>query len=333
VRVICVKRNRGRRAMNLENINKEELNEKIEILLRIIINDLKDLKEPSEAGWRKLSDLNELGISEKDLTKLQNLGIIEKNLVNEFRVIYKDKKIRQGLSTFNTQFQQIDYFIENLEMLKQDFERLQKADEIVQEIVSRAQEDKKFLSFAIAIGIWRMLNTSDMPAVVDNVLSAGFSPKDWGVISLRSAPYLSLELAKKVAEVEKLEDAFNYMKTIRFIRFISETPNLDKLDIHNVSRVKKVLRWQKICEMLNEENIKFLGLSWFAVFILEENDALPSYIDFSAKVANIIKECITKILRADYPNLANNLTDSLMELEEQYDICWASGIIFLPEVL
>ncbi len=316
--------------MSLENINKEELNEKTEILLRIIINDLKDLKEPSKAGWRKLSDLNKLGISEKDLTKLQNLGIIEKNLVDEFRIRYKDNKIRQRLSTFNTQFQQIDYFIENLEMLKQDFKRLQKADKIVQEIVSRAQEDKKFLSFAIAIGIWRMLNTSDMPAVVDNVLSAGFSPKDWGIISLRSAPYLSLELTKKVAEIEKLEDAFNYMKTIGFI---SETLNLDKLDIHNISRVKEVLRWQKICEVLNEENIKFLGLSWFVVFILEEIDALPSYIDFSAKVANMIKECITKILRAEYSNLANNLTDSLMELEEQHNISWASGIIFLPEVL
>lgn len=66
----------------------------------------------------EISDLNELGIFEKDLTKLQNLGIIEKNLVNEFRVRYKDNKIRQRLSTFNTQFQQIDYFIENLEMLK-----------------------------------------------------------------------------------------------------------------------------------------------------------------------------------------------------------------------
>jgi len=316
--------------MNLEDINKEELNQKIEILLRIIINDLKDLKEPGEAGWRKLSDLNELGISGKDLTKLQNLGIIEKNLMNEFRIRYKDNKIRQRLSTFNIQFQQIDYFIENLEMLKQDFERLQKADKIVQEIVSRAQEDKKFLSFAIAIGIWRMLNSSDMPAVVDNVLSAGFSPKDWGIISLRSAPYFSLELAKKVAEVEKLEDAFNYMKTIRFT---SETPNLDKLDIYNVSRIKEVLRWQKICEILNEENIKFLGLSWFVVFILEENDALPSYIDLSAKVANIIKECITKILRVEYSSLANNLTDSLVELEEKHDISWASGIIFLPEVL
>ena len=162
-----------------------------------------------------------------------------------------------------------------------------------------------------------MLNASDMPAVVDNVLSAGFSLKDWGIISLRSAPYLSLELVKKVAEVEKLEDAFNYMKTIGFI---SETPNLDKLDIHNVSRVKEVLRWQKICEILNEENIKFLGLSWFVVFILEENDALPSYVDFSAKVANIIKKCITKILRAEYSNLANDLTDSLMELEEQHNI-------------
>ena len=168
-----------------------------------------------------------------------------------------------------------------------------------------------------------MLNASDMPAVVDNVLSAGFSLKDWGIISLRSAPYLSLELAKKVAEVEKLEDAFNYMKTIELI---SETPDLDKLDIHTVSRVKKVLRWQKICEMLNEENIKFLGLSWFVAFILEKSDALLSYIDFSAKVANIIKECITKILRAEYSNLANNLTDSLVELEEKHDIFWASGI-------
>jgi len=256
----------------------------------------------------EISDLNELGIFEKDLTKLQNLGIIEKNLVNEFRVRYKDNKIRQRLSTFNTQFQQIDYFIENLEMLKQDFERMQKADKIVQEIVSRAQEDKKFLSFAIAIGIWRMLNASDMPAVVDNVLSAGFSPRDWGIISLRSAPYLSLELVKKVAEIEKLEDTFNYMKTIEFI---SETPNLDKLDIHNVLRVKEVLRWQKICEMLNKENIKFLGFSWFVAFILEKSDALLSYIDFSAKVANIIKECIKKILRAEYSVLANKLTDSM----------------------
>jgi len=316
--------------MDLENMSREGLNEKIKILLQIIINDLKNLKEPNKAGWRKLSDLKELGISEEDLTKLQNLGIIEKNLTDKFRIIYKNNKIRQKLSTFNIQYQQIDYFIENLEMLRQDSEREQKADEIVQEIVSNTQEDKKFLSHAIAIGIWRMLNASDMPAVVNNILSAGFNPKDWGIVSSRSAPYLSLELAKKAAEVDKLEDAFNYMKTIGFI---SEAPNLSKLDINDVSRVREVLRWQRICEMLNEESIKFLGLSWFIVFILEENDVLPSYIDFSAKVVNMIKNCITKILRAEYSDLANNLINSLSVLEEQYNISWASGIIFLPEVL
>jgi len=315
--------------MNLENMGEEELNEKIKTLLQIIIDDLKNLKDPNKAGWRKLSDLKKLGISEEDLTKLQNLGIIEKKLPNEFRIIYKNNEIRQKIPMFSIHFQQIDYFIENLEMLRQDSKRMQKAKDIVRKIVLNTKENKKFLSYAIAIGIWKMLNVSDMPAVVDNILSAGFSPRDWGIVSLCSAPYLSLELVEKVTEVDKLEVAFNYMKTIGFI---SKVPNLSSLDINDISRVKEVLRWHEICKILDEENIKFLGLSWFVVFILEENDALPSYIDFSAKVVNIVKNGIMEILSAEYSDLANNLIDSMRVLEEQ-NISWAAGIIFLPEVL
>ena len=138
-----------------------------------------------------------MGISEEDLIEVSKLGILEKNLANEIRIIYKDNKIRQKLSSFDIQFQQIHYFLENREMLKQDIEKIQIANRIVQQIISNIQKDEKLLSHAIAIGIWKMLSASDMPAVVDDILSVGYSPKKWGIVSLRSAPYLSLEATKK----------------------------------------------------------------------------------------------------------------------------------------
>jgi len=315
--------------MKPKNMSKEELEEKIRLLLQIVADDLRNLKEPNRAGWRKLSDLENLGITEKQLGELLDLGILDKNLINEIRIRYKDKKIREKLSSFDIQFQQIDYFIENQEMLRQDFERVQRAENIIQQIVSTLQNNEESLAHGIAIGIWRMLSASDMPAVIDDILSAGFSPKDWGIISLRSIPYLSIEFTKKVGNIERLEDAFNHMKSFGFI---NEIPNLSKINADEASKVKEVLKWQEIWETLSETNIKFLGISWFAVFILEENDALPSYIDFSTKVVNLIKRSVESILKTEYSDLANNLTHSITALDEQH-ISWASGIIFLPEVL
>jgi hypothetical protein len=316
--------------MKLKNMSNEELNEKIQILLQIIIDDLKNLKEPNGAGWRKPSDLEYLGISNEDLAKLSKLGILERNPLDEIRIRYKDNKIRERLPSFDIQFQQIDYFIENREMLEQDFERIRRAEGIIQKNISTWQSNEEFISNAVAIGIWRMLKASDMPAVVDDILSVGFSPKDWGIISFCSAPYLSLELVKKVGKIKKLEDAFNYMKKLEFI---SEIPDLDKLNAGNISKVKKILKWQEICETLSDSDIKFIGLSWFVIFILEKKDVLPFYINFSTKVVNLIKSCIENIMKTKYSNLVDSLINSLNVLEEQYNIQWASNIIFLPEVL
>jgi len=208
---------------------------------------------------------------------------------------------------------------------------VQRADNIIQQIIPNLQNNEQFLLYAVAIGIWRMLNASDMPAVVDDILSAGFSPKDWGITSFRSTPYLSLQLAKRVGgKIEKLEDAFNYMKNLELI---SEIPDLGKLNIEDISKVKEVLKWQEICEMLSDSVIKFLGLSWFVVFILEKNNALPSYIDFSTKVVSLIKSGIESVMKIEYSNLVDNLVNSINELEKQHNISWASNIIFLPEVL
>lgn len=317
--------------MNLENIGKKELMEKVRILLQVIVDDLKNLKKPSVAGWRKLSDLKESGISEEDLTELSRLGVLEKNLTEQIRIRYKDNRIRKRFKfSFDIQFRQIDYFIESQNMFKQDTERVQRAKKIIQQIISNAKKNKNFLSNAIAIGIWRMLNASDMPAAVDEILSKGFSPQDWGIISIRSASYFSVELTRKVGRIKKLDDALNYMKTSGFI---NEIPNLAKLNTDEVLKVKEVLRWQKICETLSEEDVKFFSISWFVVFILEENDALPSYIDFSTKIVDLIKSGVENIMNEEYSNLADKLTTSINALEEQHGITWASNIIFLPEVL
>lgn len=320
--------------MKLKNMS-EELDRGIQTLLKIIIDDLKDLKTPNSAGWRKISDLKELGILEEDLPELSKLGILEQNLTDEIRIRYRDNKVRKKLPSFAAQFQQIDYFIENREMIKQDVERVQKAKELIEQIIFNAQNAEEFLSHAIIIGIWRMLNASDMPAVVDEIISKGFSPKDWGIVSFRSVPYLSLELVKKAIkseedeDIERLKNAFTYMKKIGFI---NEIPNLKELDAESISKVKEVLKWQEICEILSDENIKFLGLSWFIVFTLEKNDAIPSYIDFSTKVVNLVRDCIEKIMESEYSVLVNTLTNSINLIEEQ-NIQWASDIIFLPEVL
>ena len=321
--------------MKLENINKEESDEKIQVLLQIIINDLKDLKDPNTAGWRNMSDLEKLGISQKDLSELSKLGILEQNLTYEVRIRYMDNNVRKKLSSFDIQFRQIDYFIENRKMLKQDSERAQKAKNLIEQIIYNVRNTEEFLSHAIVIGIWRMLNASDMPAVVDEIISKGFSPKDWGIVSFRSVSYLSLELAKKATkseedeDIEGLKNAFNYMKKMGFI---SEIPYLKKLDPESISKVKEVLKWQKIREILKDENIKFLGLSWFIVFILENNDSLPSYIDFSTKVVNLIRDGIEKIMESEYSVLVNSLKNSINLIEEQ-NIQWASDIISSPEVL
>lgn len=310
-----------------EKIGKEKLDEYIHLLLQVIIDDLRNYIDIKRAGWRNPSTI---GIPSDVLNQLHELGILEKSSLDEVRVRFEDANVHTKLATFETQFKQIDYFTENQGMIKEDEDKIEKSKEIIQRFDEILNHNNDFLFCAVAIGLWRMLNTSDMSAIVDDILKEGFSPKDWAIASTRAVPYLSLSLAQKTGKgkIDKLEDAFQYAKKMGLIE---DTPSVSDLNSVEISKIKRVLKWEEFKKDLTEENVKLLGLSWFIVFILEVNEALPSYPDFSITIVNFIKEFIEKLMNANYEDLTKNLKASITKLEQE--IGWAPNFVFLPEVI
>lgn len=296
------------------------------MLFRVIIDDLRNNVTESGAGWRNPSNQ---GITSEQLNELYKLGIIERNLLGEIRLSFRDRNIRSKLTSFKMQFDQIDYFIKYRDIIRKDEKKLQKAQEIFMNVKYIINDNPDILPSIVAVGLWKMLNTSDMAVTIDEVLKEGFSPRNWAFASIHAIPTLSLNLAKKVGKIEKLTDAFEYIKKVGLIR---DYPSFSALNNDDVQKVIRVLKWDKIEKNLTEENIKFLGQSWFMVFVLKMNDALPLYADFSVKIMDLIKDSFEEIFNTNWFDSINNLKNSVASLEEQR-VTWVSNIIFLPEVV
>lgn len=303
----------------------DDLNEGIRALLQALRDDLVNGVADREAGWKKPS---ELGIDSGQVKDLGGLLVLESNDAGEVRIDFNNRRCRRKLATFEIQFREIDYIMENQAAIAADEKRVRIAERIAGKCEDAIGRDAGLLPSMIAIGLWKMLNISDMPAKVDDFLREGFSPRDWVHASFRAIPSLSVSLCRKIGEVGNLTDAF---ELTRGADLIENVPTLsDEAD--DVERVARVLRWDEIERSLTEDDLKLLGLSWFIVFLLEENEALPSYPDFSIEVARMIEELDERIMNANYKELAESFENRIISLEDQ-DVKWASMILFLPEAV
>lgn len=315
------------------DVARKELDECIQIFLQHIIDDLRNSATEGEAGWRKPSQLE---TTLKQLDELFKSGIMEKNLFGEVRINFRDRNIRRKLSSLRLQFEQIDYFIKNRETIMADMRKLQTAQKILVDLKEMISSHPSILPSIVTIGLWKMLNTSDMSALVDDILKEGFSPKDWAIVSTQSTPYVAISIAQTIGKIESFGEAIKLIEKLGFMEKSFVQPNLGE---EQIQKVKRILRWNIIEKCLTEEEVKFLGVSWFMIFLLERKDSLPFYDNFFAQVIDNIKDTIEEMLHVNWDKLSETLENSVSEInkriseERKQEINLASDIIFMPEMV
>lgn len=305
----------------------ENLRKSICVLFQVILDDLKRGEPVLKAGWREPSALE---MSQKGLDELVKLSVIETNLLGEIRLNFRDNNTRRKLGSYKSLFNQIGYFEKNRDMILADKERLEGSRKIVNKFKKVLNQHPTILPFIIAIGIWKMLNASDLSPIVDDVLSEGFSPADWAINSIRATPSLATSMARKVGEITSLNEALEAVKECNLINVNSDVYQTT-LDEATFQKIKNIFRWESIESTLTDENIKFLGISWFIIFMLEVNNLLP-YVEFSIEIMNLVRDCVEELTGIKWQNLTSNLEKYLIVLENQ-NISWATNIIFLPEAV
>ena len=310
--------------MRVENLDPSTM-EVVERMFQALFDDLSSEKSEGQAGWRSC---NEFGISPVTQTGLLRAEISEKNLRDEVRLNFRDYRIRQQLrKTFEVQVTQLEYFLE----VQRDNITVRKAQEVLDQISEVVQQSSESWANLIALGWWKMLETSGMPALANDVLSEGFSPENWTVKAVRSCPQLALGVAQRWGKVSQFNDAIAFLeKTEIYIADPIALPPLPSQE--DVNKVEKILKWTEVEEKLTECSVKALAFSWFAFLVLEHANLLPYSTEYSVRLFDNIWSDLQKLLEKNQQDILRELESLLGTLTEK-GIAWAPDILRFPEVI
>lgn len=295
----------------------------LEQMFHVLLSDLSSGMSEPGAGW---ISPDQLALEHTLQSGLISSGIMERNSKGEVRLNFKNYNTRQELKrTFALQSNQLDYFLNT----KNNEIKVKKAQKTLNELVEIVQQSPSSWTYIVAIG-WRlMLESSGMPALIDDVLSEGFSPEDWTIKAVRSSSEFALGVSQKIGQINEFDDAINFLMQIKIhIGDFTLPPSVD----YDVQRVKKILKWMDIEKELTEPIIKTLGFSWFSFLVLDSANLFSGSNESNIKMYTVIWDAIEKLLGKNQSELLNNLEDIIRTLEV-YGITWASDIIRMPEVM
>lgn len=300
----------------------------IEGLLEGLLSDLMRGIKREEAGWRSPVDF---GMDSSMQSELLRKNIIVKNTMGKVRFNFKNNRIRQELKLFDLQFKQLDYFLKTQEIVKSDIEKIERASKMLNQIKELLQIAAEAWTYIIALGWWKMLESSGMPALIDDILREGFSPKEWTIKATLSAPQLALSVGRKFGEIDNFKEVLSFLRKNRICSIESTffTSSVNQVDIQ---RIKRVLRWEDIERRLNESSIKMLSFLWFSLSILECNDLLPLSDEISPKLIKEIWKPLEDLLGRSQSHLLKEIEEIINTLIDE-GISWASSIIHVPEVM
>lgn len=305
--------------MNTRTIQRFEST--IKNMLQVLLEDLINGVRQERAGWRLPADF---GIESADQTELLKEDIIERNARDQFRFNFRNQRVREELSEFNLQFEQLDNFL-------QDAKKIKKSQEILKQFEQMLQSTPENWKYITALGWWKMLEVSEMPARVDDFLKEGFSPKDWMIKAPRSSSQLALNIAEKYGKIDDFKEVVNFLEKMEICNTqkiaLPLTVNQD-----DVQKIMKVLKWGDIERELTESSIKMLALLWAFLFILKCSNSLPVSTEFSLKSYEIVWNSLENLLREKQLDLLNNLGNTIKALTAKR-IIWASDMLHLPEVI
>jgi len=294
---------------------------KIEKMLQVLVEDLIKGVEQDEAGYRT-SDTFNMFLSEQ--REFLRLGIIERNSRGMVRFSFKNKSIRQKLKKFDLQLDQIDCLLD-------DTKKFEKAKKFLYRIIEIAQKYPENWKFIIGLGWWKMLEVSEMPAKVDDILGEGFSPKDWMIKAPRSSSQLALNVARKYGRISDFKEVINFLEKMETCKGVKIALPLIVAP-EDVQRVMKILKWNEIGARLNDSVIKMLAFPWAFLFILKCNDSLPLSTEFSFRLHEIIWYSLEGLLKEKQSDLLSKL-ENVRESLIAKGIIWVSDILYFPEII
>ncbi|MBT9168039.1 MAG: hypothetical protein DDT19_01384 [Syntrophomonadaceae bacterium] len=254
------------------------------------------------------------------------------------RFNFRNTRIRQQLRSFDLQLKQLDYFLKNIDVVKSDLEKLKSASKTLSQVSKKLQSSPEKWAIVIAIGWWKMLESSGMPGLTDEILKEGFSPKDWTLKSISSSLDLAMEVAKQFGEISNSKVVTSFLNEIGIsdVRDISMSSGLE---LETIQKVKKVLRWNESMEYLTQVSIKMLGFFWFSMFILELANLVPISEEASPKFIDTIWSNIENLLENSRSALFKELEKIINAINSKIEqligkkVNWAENIFYLPEVI
>lgn len=293
-------------------------------MFQVLFDDLSSGINEVEVGWRSP---NQLGIKQTVQSGLLSSGIIERNSKGEVRLNFKNYRTHQELKrTFVLQSDQLEYFLK----AKTGEIKVNKAQETLNQIIEIVQQSPSTWTYIVALGWWRMLESSGMPALIDDVLNEGFSPEDWTIKAVRSSSELALGVSQKLGEINDFNDAINFLRQIKIP--IDDITLPSPVDQDDVQRVKKILKWVDIEKELTKLVIKTLGFSWFSFLVLDSANLFPPSNESIIKLYKVIWDAIEKLLGKSQSELLNEL-ENMINIFDSNQITWASDIIRILEVI
>ena len=298
--------------------------EVIKGMFEALFDDLSSGTSEVEAGW---ISPNQLGIKQTAQSELSSSDIIERNSKGELRLNFKNYRTRQELKKiFALQIDQLEYFLN----VKTDEIKVNKAQKTLSQIIEIIQQSPSSWTYIVALGWWKMLELSEMPALIDDILNDGFSPEDWTIKAVGSSSELALGVSQKLGEINEFKDSINFLRQIKIpIENITLPSPANQNDVH---RVKKILKWENIEKELAEPLIKTVGFLWFSFLVLDVANLFPRSNESIIKLYRIIWDAIEELLGRSKSELLNKL-ENTMSIYDSNQITWASDIIRIPEVV
>lgn len=233
---------------------------------------------PLEAGWIKIEG--------PEIDKLAMSGLVEKG--------EKGIRLPSDISLLNELDDTSDEEMKELVNTCVDLAKAVEVEKLVTQVSDELTKSSRFQAGVVTLGWWRMLQTSEFSVTVDEVLREGFSFDRWYIDAPKSSLELALALANKWWKVDR-EGVFDPLREFSFA--IPEIPQSSGLE-----RVKKVLRWEEVVELLPEEETKAIAFLWCADYLcLSKGLEFPqslTFIQASAwrSVSEAMKRSIAEII-------------------------------------
>lgn len=296
----------------------------IKKLAETFVGDIEKGLGLSKSGW---TNPTILGLDTAYIRNMIDTGLLVESENGSVRLNPKSKAmISKAIRREEVLQNQVKYSFENADALRLDFARMSKATHLLSGVSESLKRDENHWREIVLVGWWRMLVSSGMPAPLEAVIRAGFSPRDWTV----KATWASFQLALTVADTSRgpptFEESAKYMSALlESTDLVIEEPIL--AEPSELVRIREAMSWDEILNSLPSETKKALGLAWFCYFLWEIADCVPFSEANSNALSNMLLANVCELVNASVTKIALSL-DSLSD----GGLAWTREIINLPEV-